>query len=972
MTGPAYGIRLTIDPTDAERGGQRYVRTIESVKAVTPQATNTVNQLRDALRQMGLAEDLVQKSIQRTMGVQQQAATSTVALAKATTVAGTATAGAAVGSARLTTALQTLAFSATGLPGPLGRVSGMLGSLAVGSAPTIAILAGLAAVAFAIERAGRASRKAADDLKELIERGKQLFESNRNQRTVIEEQLANIRAAIKETEKELQNRIEGTFARVLRGVGIGLSGLFPGAARFAGGIVGERAGGTATELADQKKAEAGLLSERKKLNAEAAKEVAEKWMKSAKERAAAEADLTRIWNEFHEERAARAQEELDLFDKQLAAILAADPIYQAQLRREEERLKLFKEFQRIQGDIALDPARFGGDLLISTLGASGTVGAPAIAKADEAYKRLSRTIGQDLQQAITATFSSGSDAVQGFVRDLNQGVSSIIEMIARGKELGLTFKLGEGFSGKGSTGANLSAGLGIGSLAGNLTGSGVGGLIGGAAGGAAVGGPLGAIAGAVSGFVSGLLSSAAKARQLAEARKAFESNLDDLIATVHPRGALGDALNALGDTFDQLARQAAAARGISLGGGSLAGFTTEELQKRIAELNAVIAEAPPRYAAMLASQRALYEDLLRVRKATDEAAEAEKRLHVERVKQASEDLDVRGLRAQGLDAEADAAAFANAQERERAALLGPTGDLRAGIDAALYANLLYVQSLEAVAFAAAQAAAAEEKRFQDSQTAAEIEVRTLENLGEIKKAEAARRAIDVAKEIHEAKKLVDQGIITQGMFDAFVASFGAMTASIEAATAAAQAATAFQNSQTSLGIDAEIARNKGDVITADRINEEIRQNNERNRVKGLYDQGVITKIQFDDWMSSFAQSLLPKFDDVFGNTLGGGRGATQALTAVSATVTDRTALVLVDYAKQQVSFQSYLPRIYDKIAAGGGGGGGVTIAPHIHFGSVADFTHAELMNLVDEIEDELDVRFGNRSTRARRGSGSVS
>jgi len=493
----------------------------------------------------------------------------------------------------------------------------------------------------------------------------------------------------------------------------------------------------------------------------------------------------------------------------------------------------------------------------------------AIGKALEAIDRIkahaaerSREISNLFNDAFKDFFARGLKDWEAFFFSVQQLAGNAAQLIAKD----IAFKMKEGLSvssleragGKALAGA--AAGLGVGLASGS---AGLG-LVGGAVGGFAAGGPLGAAVGAVSGFVSGLLSSAAKARaaaqQLHDARVAFESSLDDFAAIGHPRGVLGDALKRLNDYAKALQKEAAEAAALATGGGSfnpdLHGGRTQaqetalsaaELQKELDAMNKAIAAGGSGRGA-----RDYVAALLEIRKAYEANIQAIKEQIALEEKRFGEDLAVRQLRAQGRNAEADAVAFANQQAREAADVQKAMGT---AINQAVLDALALTQAMEAVAFAEQQAAAAAQKKFDDAQSVADIEARILENLGKDKDAAAARRAIAIAAELHAAQLLVDQGIITQQMFNDLAASFEVLAEATAAATAAAEAQAAFQKAQTARGIDAEIAGLTGDTAGAARINEEIRRASERNRVKGLFDEGVITGAQFDAWNAAFNQSL---------------------------------------------------------------------------------------------------------------------
>ena len=113
-----------------------------------------------------------------------------------------------------------------------------------------------------------------------------------------------------------------------------------------------------------------------------------------------------------------------------------------------------------------------------------------------------------------------------------------------------------------------------------------------------------------------------------------------------------------------------------------------------------------------------------------------------------------------------------------------------------------------------------------------------------------------------------------------------------------------------------------------------------------------------------AQQLI---DSTTGPSGGRFAGATQALAAVSAVVTDRTALMLVDLTRSEVTL---LTKIELNTRSGGGGNGGATvISPHFYF--TAKLTEEDYAVVRDRLIQEVDEAFGNRTNLATLHSGSV-
>jgi hypothetical protein len=205
------------------------------------------------------------------------------------------------------------------------------------------------------------------------------------------------------------------------------------------------------------------------------------------------------------------------------------------------------------------------------------------------------------------------------------------------------------------------------------------GALGGGLSGFAIAGPAGAIVGGVAGIVAGLASSGQRAR---EAQRVWERAFDDFENMFTEFTALQRAQREIEEGFQALS----------------GGVAFDETAERIARLQS-IADAAGQIGDTGLQQRlerqiAQLEELSRAYATNTDRAEELARAEQERFKA---DLDVRFLRAQGLDEEADALAFRNQQQREyqRAA--------EQGWDAATLAFLTEVQAAEAAQRAAERA-----------------------------------------------------------------------------------------------------------------------------------------------------------------------------------------------------------------------------------------------------------------------------
>jgi hypothetical protein len=233
------------------------------------------------------------------------------------------------------------------------------------------------------------------------------------------------------------------------------------------------------------------------------------------------------------------------------------------------------------------------------------------------------------------------------------------------------------------TGRDRAIGFGSAALAGVGYGASTGdpalGALGGGLSGFAIAGPAGAIVGGVAGIVSGLASSGRQAR---EAQRVWERAFDDFE-----------------DMFTNFTELQRAQREIEEGFQALSGgIAFDETAERIARLQSIADAAgmvgDTGLQQRLERQIAQLEELSRVYATNTDRAEELARAEQERFKQ---ELDVRFLRAQGLDQEADALALRNQQQREyqRAA--------EQGWDAATLAFLAEVQAAEAALLAAERA-----------------------------------------------------------------------------------------------------------------------------------------------------------------------------------------------------------------------------------------------------------------------------
>jgi hypothetical protein len=260
-----------------------------------------------------------------------------------------------------------------------------------------------------------------------------------------------------------------------------------------------------------------------------------------------------------------------------------------------------------------------------------------------------------------------------------------------------------------------------------------------------------------------------------------------------------------------------------------------------------------------------------------------------------EDIEVRALVAQGRSAEAEVMRAQLAAQRELADLQARFPGL---ITAEVAARLAEVQALEA--------AAAARVREQESRRADEdLGVRRLVAEGRGPEADARRGELERQREIEDA--------IAAGRSAQFLAELRAiqeletaaagLVAAAEAAAAAA--ALAVQQQQASEDLQVRLLRATGQGGAADDLAFQLAQQRERATAVegGTFTEAMLALLD-QVQAAELARRTAGSASDPFGvnaATPDFGAGATRAQTAVSATVTDRTALLLVDQLRVQTT-----------------------------------------------------------------------
>src|SRR5437016_364434 len=97
--------------------------------------------------------------------------------------------------------LQTLAFEAASIPGPIGRVGAAIGALGIGGGPILVAVAALGLFALAWKEIDKEANLAADNTVAAADRMRKNLErfgqtNTRTSRTVLEQQIATTRAQL--------------------------------------------------------------------------------------------------------------------------------------------------------------------------------------------------------------------------------------------------------------------------------------------------------------------------------------------------------------------------------------------------------------------------------------------------------------------------------------------------------------------------------------------------------------------------------------------------------------------------------------------------------------------------------------------------------------------------------------------------------------------------------------------------------
>lgn len=546
------------------------------------------------------------------------------------------------------------------------------------------------------------------------------------------------------------------------------------------------------------------------------------------------------------------------------------------------------------------------------------------AKAEEKY-------ANDMQKEwlhwIEHVTTSGLQSFTKFFDSIYQLFTHMLErMTAAGKGdtigaqlLGLgTTALGAGIAGY-SVGASTQGNRGSAGLFGALGGASSGAALGSAVPG--FGTAIGAAVGALAGLVGGILGAGHAADLSAHEMEKLQASLVTSMASAKAQiagDALGAALLALHAQFDALRKAAEDA--------FATGKNEGERNKALAEINAL--------------------EAARAKQLQDEAA-------VLRTLALS-DLNVRTLAAQGKKAEADALAFALAQQREMIAAQKDT--TAAGV---AYAQALgLVQAAEAGARDAALKQAAADKLAAEARGLANIGLRIMTATND-----PGLRA--------EQERLEIEALVASGASAATIALTKLAQAAEDTATAAQKAATA-QQAMTDLTIRDLVATGKqaaaDDLAFKNKQALETQAAIDAKASRAYMD--LLAKTQKDE-AAKRAADLLAAAQPSSGSLAAATAGATSAYAAVTSTVTQQSSLQLIDLTRAQVSTLNKIELNTRSSGSGGGNSGtsGIEVRQTNNF--YRQVTEEDFVQIKERLTHDLDEALGSRQLTATLRTGSV-
>jgi hypothetical protein len=794
---------------------------------------------------------------------------------------------------QLNRALTTLSLSAAGIPGPIGRVVSAFGSLAAGGAVTVGVLAGVALISAAYEKLTGETRRVKEETDKLIE--SLLKRYNLEQGVTAQENQANLRARLAADEARIAAERRGRF--VSQGGAAPQLIIDEAAIQKAIEKRGETLKAIAQQERDRELERQGIAKSRADFEKQQASE-AERRAEAARRDATALRDLqldaaTTIAR-AHTDTARVIQLEYEQtvngLRESFGRLGQAVPKELLQLLDVQRRADLIGA--ALTPRVVGQGTPFGGLQLRGIDGvktpqelvdANAAIRERDIQEAQRSYEAALRTTSDAFQRGFAGIFDNGLEGFSQFfasVEDLAKQAAASIAATMTIKALGIdqllkditsgatTFGgIGKGFEGPGSGKANALAGFAAGSIGAgigqDIGGDGAGGVfgstLGGAAAGFAAGGPIGAIVGGVTGIVSGLAGLGSKAeaiqREYDRVNNQFAESLDEFLKSTSGfyDGFTGEQRRLAKQFEDTQAEAVKIFRGSPLG---------REIRDRfgvdLGVLNKIFREEG------VDGIKALRDGLEGVVGSTEdidvliarleelgEAGQAALQDLLEQqallLAQVSEDLEVRALRAQGRNAEADAAAFANEQLRERLRLEEEFGD---AFDESMRTQLEYTQGLEAEA-------RAREKLANQLRFNAGLDVRQLELDGKTEEAAVLREAIAAQEEYNQA--------VREGMDAASLARL-AIIQQAEAEKAAADRARTREQEDFDfrMGLIRRRAELEGDeeAIRYVRAAELQRQQDaEIEAAQKLLDAGRITQEEFDRFIDILGDEFVAAMDE---------------------------------------------------------------------------------------------------------------
>jgi hypothetical protein len=278
----------------------------------------------------------------------------------------------------------------------------------------------------------------------------------------------------------------------------------------------------------------------------------------------------------------------------------------------------------------------------------------------------------------------------------------------------------------------------------------------------------------------------------------------------------------------------------------------------------------------------------------------------------------------------------------------------------------------------------QEAALKRQQLAEDLRVEILRNNGDADAADALALQLQRERQLADLRKQgIDEALLaqlaaSQAAKDAADAKAKADAAALEAANqikaaaeaAAAAAEKAAQQQKALEDLNVELLRAKGQSGAADDLAFQLEQQRRLEDAQKNQTQDYVDKLKELQQIQRDQRAAQGLIDSTSGGSVGAvARGASQALTAVSAVVTDRTALMLVDINRSQLTTLGEIRDIIKRTGGVGVGGGGVVINNRFEF--TAKLTDEEYRDIVAKIEGDIDEFFASKRIGATRYAGSV-